>query len=364
MTNRTTAPSIDAALTNPTDLIGSMIDRSRTVALPAADTNTLARAMVALANTRGGTILVGAETDSDGRITAADGVEADQIAALLPDALAAIDPPITHLVQQHSVPASRGTVGVVQVRLSPSSPHLLVNDGGIYRTEATGVAPVRSRRALDDLYARGRGERERGDRLVDAMVEKLVLAHYAFYSLAVVACTHAPSGEPYRAAVADAGWLASPDDPFVTRFGLHEHEPSVQPGELELRTPGDVNAFIRVTRGGCVAVGEVNRRPYHDELDTTANMQARLAVLSATVARLLSPAADTMMLPHVFVEGVRGLKLVHDTTARTTTANAPQDTARFPLSVGDARDHAYVQRLPLEAMERLSVLFPEVAGQT
>lgn len=340
-------------------LCDTVPDRARVVTLATADPEAVARAMAALANSRGGDIVVGAACDAAGRVTSMHGVDAAAFERAVVLALTQIDPPISHLVSRKVTRAGEAPVGVVRVRLSPSSPHLLMSDGGIYRTAEHGVEPIRSRRTLDDLYARGRGERERGDRLVDAMVEKLVLAHYAFYSLAVVACTHTPSGEPYRAAVADPGWLAAPDDPFIARFGLHEHEPSVSPGELELRTPGEVNAFVRITRSGCVAVGEVQRRPYHDELDTAENMRARFAALGSAAARLLSPAADALILPHVFVEGVRGLRLVLDAAPRRTSGNAPQDTVRFPLSVGDARDAAYVQRLPEEAMERLAVLFPE-----
>lgn len=236
-----------------------------------------------------------------------------------------------------------------------------MTDGGIYRTDGSGVGPIRSRRALDDLYARGRGERERADRLVEAMVEKLALGHYAFYSLAVIGCTQRPSGEPYRAAQADRTWLAPAADPFIAAFALHEPEPKISPGEVELRSPGEVNAYVRVTRAGCVAAGEVQRRPYHDELDTLANLTDRTTRLCGTVARVLAVAGDALMLPQVFIEGVRGLRLVYDPAKRLLSGNAPQDTARYALSLGDARDPGYVARLPGEAMERLAALFPSAS---
>ncbi|MGE0543344.1 MAG: helix-turn-helix domain-containing protein [Dehalococcoidia bacterium] len=339
-------------------LLDAVIDPARAACLPDADIEALARAIVAMANSRGGDLLVGAETDEQGRIYALPGVESNQFEYALNRAMELVDPPVSHLVQARVLAGEGRVAAIVHVRLSPSAPHLVASTGGIYRIGSDGVQPIRSRRALDDLYARGRGERERADRLVEAMIEKLTLSHYAFYSLAVIASTHLPSGEPYRSAQKDAGWLAPPDDPFIAAFGLNEHEPRIGPGEVELRTPGEVNAYIRVTRSGCVAAGEVQRRPYHDELDTAASIERRLSLLVATASRLLSVAGDTLMLPHVFIEGVRGLRLVRDPEKRALSGNAPQDTARHPLTVGDARDAAYCATLPAEAMDRLSSLFP------
>lgn len=346
------------ALADAAALLNTPLDPVRVVCLPEADGHAIGRAIVALANTRGGDILVGAVADEDGGIRSFTGIDPSVFAEAVTAAVAGVDPPVSHLVQQRAVSAGEQMVGMVRVRLSPSAPHLLTSDGGIYRAGRDGVQPIRSRRALDDLYARGRGERERADRLVEVMVEKLSLGHYAFYTLAVIACTHEPSGEPYRAAQADARWLAPADDPFVAAFSLHEHEAKVSPGEVELRTPGDTFAFIRVTRSGCVAAGEVQRRPYHEELDTVTNLEARLTRICATAARLLAASGDALMLPQVFIEGVRGLRVVRDPEKRVLSGNAPQDTARHPLSLGDARDPAYVARLPAEAMERLAALFP------
>jgi hypothetical protein len=64
------------------------------------------------------------------------------------------------------------------------------------------------------------------------------------------------------------------------------------------------------------------------------------------------------MLPHIFIEGVRGLRLVRDPERRVLSAHAPQDTARYALTVGDARDESYLASLPGEAMSRLEPLFP------
>jgi hypothetical protein len=339
-------------------LLDAVVDQSRTVCLPDADSETLARTIVAMANSRGGDVIVGAEADRQNLIVGLPGVERSHLDYAIARAIDLVDPPVSHLVQPRVLAGEGRVAAIVHVRLSPSSPHLVRSDGGIYRIGGDGVQPIRTRRALDDLYARGRGERERADRLVEAMIEKLTLSHYAFYSLAVIACTHLPSGEPYRSAQTDAGWLAPPDDPFIAAFGLHDHEPRIGPGEVELRTPGEVNAYIRVTRSGCVAAGEVQRRPYHDELDTAASVERRLSLLVATTSRLLSVAGDTLMLPHVFIEGVRGLRLVRDPEKRALSGNAPQDTARHPLTVGDARDPAYCAALPGEAMDRLASLFP------
>lgn len=335
-----------------------LLDRTRTVCLPSDDAGSIARSIAAMANSRGGDILIGVEADAAGRVEALPGVEPDELSAIVTRSAELVDPPVTHLLRLRAIPSGDRPVGLVRVRLSPAAPHLVTADGAVYRLSAGGVQPIRSRRALDDLYARGRGERERADRLVEAMVAKLALGHYAFYSLAVVACTQQPSGEPFRRAQTEACWLAPPGDPFIATFALHEPEPHIGAGEIELRTPGEVNAFIRITRSGCVAAGEVQRRPYHEELDTAAHLEARIELLVQTAARVLSVASDALMLPHIFIEGVRGLRLVRDPDRRIVSAHAPQDTARHALTIGDARDAAYLAALPAEAMSRLDALFP------
>jgi hypothetical protein len=339
-------------------LLDAGLDLARTACLPEADSTALARAIAAMANSRGGDIVVGATTDPTGRVVEVAGIRPEDFAGAVARAVEQVDPPVTHLLRQTVLPAGGRMIGLLQVRLSPSAPHLVTTDGAIYRIGERGVRPIGSRRALDDLYARGRGERERADRLVEAMLAKLALGHYAFYSLAIVACTQQPSAEPFRRAQTERHWLAPLEDPFVAAWALHEQEPHLGPAEIELRAPGEQNGYIRVTRSGCVAVGEVQRRPYHEELDTSAQLEARVERLVRTVARLLAVATDPLILPHIFIEGVRGLRLVRDPEKRVLSANAPQDTARHALTVGDARDEAYVASLPGEAMSRLASLFP------
>ncbi len=338
------------------DLVEGRLDPARTICLPAPNPQVVGHAIAALANSRGGDLLLGADMAADGTLTAATGLPTDEGARLLAAGLAIVDPPVAHLVRSRLVETPAGGVLVVRVRLSPSTPHLVTDSGVIPRLEAGRLRPVTSRRELDGLYARGRGERERADRLVDAMIEKLTLAHYAFYTLAVIACTHTPSGEPYRAA-AD-GRIAAAGDPIVERFGLRDQEAQVRPGEVELRSAGETGAYLRVTRSGCVAAGEIQRRPYHEELDTPEGLRARIEALCASVCRLLMPAADSVVVPHLFLEGVRGLRLVLDPARRATSGQAPQDTARYPLAIGDARDPDYPARLAAEAVGQIGPLFP------
>ena len=330
-------------------------DGTRSISLTAPDATTTAAALAALANTRGGDALLHPEAGVGGKGEAGDSATAiEQRLAL---ALTLIDPPIDHLVRHRALLTDGGPLVQARVRMSPSSPHVVTATGLIPKLEDGALRPVRSRRELDDLYARGRGERERADRLVDAMIEKLTLSHYAFYNLALVACTHLPSAEPYSAA---ATALIAPGDAFIEAFKLHEEEVAVRTGEVELRTPGDVGAYIRVTRAGCVAAGEIQRRPYHDELDSLEGLRARIERTAATVCRLLAPSGDSVMLPHLFVEGVRGLRLLEfaQGNRRRTTNLAPQDTSRYALALGDPKDPAYPARLAAEAMTRLEALFP------
>ena len=351
-------PSDPWTLHEGSALLDAVLDPARTVCLPSADSGTLARAIAALANARGGDIIVGAAADATGRVVDLAGTAPEDFAGGVTRAVEQVDPPVTHLLRQAVIPAGGRSIGLLRVRLSPSAPHLVTTDGAIYRLGQEGVRPIGTRRALDDLYARGRGERERADRLVEAMLAKLALGHYAFYSLALVACTQQPSAEPFRRAQTERHWLAPPDDPFVAAWALHEQEPHPGAAEIELRALGEQNGYIRITRSGCVAAGEVQRRPYHEELDTAAQLEARVERLVRTVARLLAVATDPLMLPHVFIEGVRGLRLVRDPEQRLLSASAPQDTARHALTVGDARDESYLASLPGEAMSRLASLFP------
>ena len=339
-------------------LLGGRLDPSRALAISGLDPVAIARAVAALANMRGGDVLLGAAAEVDGTLTAAEGLPAASAEEALHTGLALVDPPVGHLVRTRTIAANGGVVLVARVRLSPSTPHIVTDSGLIPWLKGGEIRPVRTRRELDELYARGRGERERADRLIDAMAEKLALGHYAFYNLAIIACTHAPSAEPFRAA--ESGALAPAGDPFVEAFRLHEHEPKAWPGEIELRTEGETGGYLRVTRSGCVAAGEIQRRPYHEELDTAEGLRSRVEKAATTACRLLARAADGMTVPHVFIEGVRGLRLVTDATARihVTTGSAPQDTARHALAIGDARDPDYPARLAVEALSRLESLFP------
>jgi hypothetical protein len=341
------------------DLNAGLPDPARIAALPSTDDEAVARAAAAFANGRGGDILIGAALNGDGTLTVS-GVPAADAETGLARGLHLVDPPIEHLVRTRAVETEAGCVLVARVRMSPSTPHIVMTTGAIPRMGPEGARLVSTRRELDDLYARGRGERERADRLVDAMIEKLTLAHYAFYNLAIVACTHDPSAEPYSAAA--GGMLAPEADAFVSAFGLHEHEPSVRPGEIELRTPGETGAYLRVTRSGCVAAGEVQRRPYHEELDNVDHLRGRIEVIAAATCRLLAHAPDAVVVPHLFVEGVRGLRLVFDPATRKTSTHAPQDTARYALTLGDAADPSFPARLATEAVSRLESLFPLPAG--
>ena len=338
------------------DLAEAAVDPGRTVCLPAPLAGEVARAAAALANTRGGELLLGVETAPDGLLQSARGLPADEAEAALAEGLALVDPPLGHLVQTRTLAAPNGVVLVARVRVSPSTPHLVTDTGETPRLDALTPRPVRTRRELDDLYARGRGERERADRLLDAMIEKLVLAHYAFFNVAIIACTHQPSAEPFNAAATDA--LAPASDPFVQAFGLHGLEPKVWPGELELRTEGETGAYLRVTRGGAVAVGEVQRRPYHEEIDTLAGLRSRIEAMAGSACRLLAQASESVIVPLLFLEGVRGLRLVTADKPKVTTGQAPQDTARYALALGDAKDDGYPARLAEEALTRLADFFP------
>ncbi len=102
----TDAAPVDAldpwTLPDAAALLDASLDPARAVCLPEPDAHAIGRAIVALANTRGGDILVGITPDGDGRITSFPGIDPSRFAEAVTAAVKTIDPPVSHLVQQRA----------------------------------------------------------------------------------------------------------------------------------------------------------------------------------------------------------------------------------------------------------------------
>lgn len=326
--------------------VGGRYDRARFAALIGGE-EPLARQVAAFANATGGFVALGCEIETEsGTIAAAPGLSAAAAGELIAGALARIDPPVEHLVASEPVASPAGAeLTLVSVRQSPSPPHLLVPDGAVLLSTAAGVRAVRSRAELDALYLRGRNERERAERQIDAMIEKLLQAHYAFYGVGVVACTQRATAEPYLWAREHAGELITESDPFCAGWKLTPDLLKARPGEVEVRGEKEVFGYIRITRAGCVAAGEVRRRPAGNAVGTIDDVARRIGTMSALVCRILAQAPDATIVPRLFYEGMRGQRVIVSQDPYGESSPLELDTAQFPANMGTPSDRAFQRRL-------------------
>jgi hypothetical protein len=338
----------------PEDLlhaIGGYALPGRLIALPdAGDGTRLSESLCALANSTGGAVLVGLELD-DENARVLPGVEQAMSEEALRAAFAAIDPPLEAIVRPHVAETPQGRLGVLLVGMSLNPPHLLKSSGQVFVAGQAGVRPVGSRRELDALFGRGRGERERAERLLDGMVDKLLQAHYAFYGLGVAVCTRQPSADPFLHGRDLPAQLLEPAPAFAEEWALDPSNLKERPGELELRGERDVFGFLRLTRAGCAAAGEVRRRAPGEDLISLDELRARLERLVALACGALVPAGDTVV-PRAYFEGVRGRRMVLEAGGKGSEKIGP-DTGQIAGPAGDPADPAYRASLTAALYEGL-----------
>jgi len=339
--------------------VGPRYERSRFAALldPEID---LTRQVAAFANTTGGFIVLGASIDPEtGAPIEAAGIDHVAAGAAVRESLAKIDPPVDHLVSSRPIesPSSSVPLLFVSVSQSPSPPHLVVPDGQVLISVAEGVRHVQSRAELDALYQRGRSERELADRQIEAMIEKLVQAHYALYGIGFVACTQTPTAEPFLWARENPAALVEEMLPFSTDWGLTEETIKLRPAEIELRGELDAHGYIRVTRGGCVAVGEIRRRPPGNTLGSIDDVVRRVSTMVELAARILAHAPSATVVPRLFFEGLRGQRLVVSDQPYAESSPVELDTLQFPGNLGSEGDKFFVPRLTGDLVGRLLSCF-------
>lgn len=322
-------------------------DPDGTIHLTTPDASLCRAALAGLANARGGRIVMTA------------GLSEVDVAELAGQ----IDPPLTRLI---SVCAGADTSAlIVNVRQSPQCPHIDAESGAIFEHDpAVGIVPVTTQAGLDRLYRKGHAAEERALRSIDGMIERMQLASFGHYGLAIVACLRIPSSEPYLWAAEHPDDLATSADPFIADWAFSSSMVRLRPGDAELRGDRDVTGVLRITRAGCVAVGETRRKPAADVLGSPEQIRERMHILAGTLCRALAHADNRIIMPRLLCEGLRGTKLDAGTTNAAQPAAATVDVVAEPGPVGDAGDPSYRLQLADQLLERLLAVYgriPEIS---
>lgn len=325
------------------ELEGATLDPHRTVCLAELDDTTGAAALVALANGQGGFILVGAVSNGPGlAVSSIPGVDGSAAEARIQSLSRRIDPPLDDLVSVRRLVGAGGReLVLVRVRQSPHPPHLDTFSGLVYLGGGNSPEVVRSRATLDSLYNKGRAERDRAERLIEAMTERLMLAHYAYYGLGVIFCLQQPAADAYLWARTHPDALVAADDAFMEEWGFTEESARIRPAEVELRGEREVCGILRVARSGCVAIGETRRRPPGDILGSRDDLENRLGMMIETGCRILAHAEAPLVVPRLFCEGLKGMRLVTSNRPYEESSASSADMVQAPGPVGDACDPAY-----------------------
>jgi hypothetical protein len=265
--------------------------------------------------------MAGLANSSGGRLVLPDGCAEVDILELAQQ----IDPPLTGLISV--TPGESPSTRFVNVRQSPHCPHIDAQTGTIFTVNGAGdVIAVSSRLLLDGLYSKGGAALARAQRSTDGMVERVQLASFGHYGIAIIACLLTPSAELYSWAVEHSDEFSSKADQFTAEWKFVPAAVHVQSGVLEVRGPGDVTGVIRITRAGCVLVGEMRRKLPGDQIGTMSEQRQRLTDILTTVWRITSRADQPRVMTRFVCEGLRGTSL------------SPSDSASYPLAKADSLD--------------------------
>jgi hypothetical protein len=346
-------------------LEGSLLDPARFACLAEPVPVRLAAGVAGLLNSDGGYVLVGVQAEEGtGRVSAVPGLLPEFKPEIITEALRIIDPAPDALVEHRDVYLREGThrVTVIAVRRSPQAPHVVTRTGLIHYWTREGLQTATTRRELDHIYERGRDSRERVQQVIDAMVEKVSLSHFAFMGFVAIVATSRPTAVPFLWAREHVHEVLDPSDPFVERWRFNEAAVQVRPGEMEVHTGHETSGFIRVTRSGSIAVGEVDRRPYHGELGTPAEVRERLVRLFRTARRVTVAQYTGDVLPIVLLEGVRNLALTGEGPDGGSAA-LKEDTVRIACAEGPLATDGDVERVVDEAVSGILDAFRAAAGQ-
>jgi len=328
-------------------LIESTLDPLQVICLPRPTASSGAAAVIGLANALGGQVWFGVRSDTSGKtVRALPGVDPLAADALLREICQRIDPPMSDLVSTRTLPVAGGlAVLVVSVRQSAAPPHIDAVTGRIFLRRPDGTRPVASRVELDAIYKKGRAAGQRAERLIEAQIERLSLAQFGCYGVAVVACSAAPDAASYLWARERPDALTDAADPFMRAWGFSERDVHVHPGEVELRSEREVAGVVRVSRSGSAVVGEIRRRASGDFIGPLGELSDNLRNIVEAACRLLSHADSTAMIAHLYCDGLKGVRLPKRDDLEKDSAPCDVDTVQRRGPAGDSRDPEYRRRL-------------------
>jgi hypothetical protein len=114
---------------------------------------------------------------------------------------------------------------------------------------------------------------------------------------------------------------------------------------------------VRVTRSGCVAVGEVRRRLTGNVIGTMDEVAGRVAALAAFGSKILSAAEGATIVPRLFFEGLRNQRVVIGEQPHSESAASEADVAQISGAVGPAEDADYQAKLAADFSAQLLHFF-------
>ncbi len=335
------------------------LDPARLVCLPDYDEAACTAALAALANSRGGDLVVGAVRDAGtGRLRPCASRLPRDLHVLLAALADRIDPPLTDAVEILALPLDGADLIVVNVQRSTHTPHIDPRSGRVFVVGAAGaIEPVRRRADLDRLYGRGAATEERARRTLDGMVEQLQLASFGQYGIAMIAALLQPSAAPLTAWRERPEALAPASDAFVQEWGLSAATPVVRPSWIELRLERELTGVLRVTRAGCAAAAETRSLPSDKVIESIEELQERLRRLVDSTCRLLAPAEDGRILPRLLCEGMRGSRLRTGEGAEPLSSPAGEDSIERDCPAGEVCDAGYRRYLADSFAAHLAAIY-------
>ena len=150
-------------------LAGAAPDPQHLATLAAWDKAEATKAAASLANSGGGLVVVNADVTEADLLGAADD----------------LGPYGRYLARARIVDAAGKRVGLLAVAESAAPPVLVETTGAIYARSAAGLVQVRSRLELDQLLAKERMLRQRAERHVEGMLDRLAFGHFNYLTVAV-----------------------------------------------------------------------------------------------------------------------------------------------------------------------------------
>jgi hypothetical protein len=180
-------------------------------------------------------------------------------------------------------------------------------DGAIYRRGAAGAELVSTRAALDELIAKRQRLRERAERVIDAQIERTAFGHHNYFTLALVVT-------PLLAGSASRTWARENtqlvlESALARRSGLAADDVVDEGAVVEFRLREDETGFILAAGNGTLAIGQRDQRPPLDHFLPPSELAAWLGEFAEVAHMLLANVDAGLVLPALFVEGFRELRL-------------------------------------------------------